>query len=931
MRWHNWHPMSPLRTHLGDRILYDSTMQNSTRVEAIMSRKDWKWPNRASHHLMNIREAIPRNLLPDESKEDVFIWCGNGNNRFSINSAFYIWRNRRPVVNWHREFGFQFSVALGFIPYIWFYHEDEIFALSYLSYRFWLFGDPRRPGWIQLLVPSLFFSFSSLALRDVLFSKPQVFLVCEVVSSLETTLLWEVKTFSEVAPNGWRCASSGGGGEAISPSLKWGKHGGGGNCDIVQWDSPCLVRRLGDQPKEILQQQMCHIGLTKNGMSRRVKPQKTVGPFTFPNSPRDRERGIEGLVVAKELPPHLWDEANYEGEASGWWWMQRWLCGATFNGQGCGLGSLALIDWIGCAMGCLVPWKMTDLGKQWRKTCCWSMGSNSLEIVSEVDCAAFGPYNVVGPSNRMPGGIGSGIYRTPSTFLDAKKRDEMDLPDPIPKRCGVSRGHNTAWVSFLPRRLKWKVGQRDVAQEYNAWGGIDVRSEGVGASHGGMSFLQSAVIPSHSCEGWGLSDELDKQLSTSPLTTVEAKSMGRYPYGQRGFQGLNVKTKWLGLKSILRDWKLDGEDCGDGGEEVASLQCPICLAAEKIFKWLFGGRYIHMIQWPFLSRIDWFPQSGRSSSNPVTEGGAHDPPGHMLPPPLQEMVFHDEVPLLGRVKEEFSRIAKNGGDRLEEESQSFVDKGDRDTWFFQIVEFTLMEDRDHLKRPFTEEKVVDVYEGLNGIKLLVGAEGIRDFRPISLIGSAMSAWICEADVSNTQNAFADFGVIRRMSLGIKWRRWMRFFITAVWLPVLGNCSPTGFFQFSMGMDHKADLSSLTIVVHCGDGGVSRLFKRIPCGSVLLSWLWIMGWGRMVWRRGVSLNFPCHISPNCGQRGIDGNYAPDPGHGERVVLGHWTREASSGLGWCSLCCMYKELLVRGDDNMMRVCVQGWRQLKTRCGT
>ena len=110
------------------------------------------------------------------------------------------------------------------------------------------------------------------------------------------------------------------------------------------------------------------------------------------------------------------------------------------------------------------------------------------------------PPAVMKPTIPLPGD-GPGVYRTPSTFLDAKKRDEMDLPDPIPKRCGVSSGHNTAWVSFLPRRLKWKVGQRDVAQEYNAWGGIDLRSEGVGASHGGMSFLQSAVIPSHSCEG----------------------------------------------------------------------------------------------------------------------------------------------------------------------------------------------------------------------------------------------------------------------------------------------------------------------------------------------------------------------------------------------------------------------------------------------
>ncbi|GFY92728.1 hypothetical protein Acr_08g0011240 [Actinidia rufa] len=70
------------------------------------------------------------------------------------------------------------------------------------------------------------------------------------------------------------------------------------------------------------------------------------------------------------------------------------------------------------------------------------------------------------PTIPLPGDE-AGVYRTPNTFLDAKKRDEMDIPDPIPKRCGVSRGHNTAWVSSLSCRLKWKVRQRDVAPDYD--------------------------------------------------------------------------------------------------------------------------------------------------------------------------------------------------------------------------------------------------------------------------------------------------------------------------------------------------------------------------------------------------------------------------------------------------------------------------------
>ncbi|GFY92727.1 hypothetical protein Acr_08g0011230 [Actinidia rufa] len=106
------------------------------------------------------------------------------------------------------------------------------------------------------------------------------------------------------------------------------------------------------------------------------------------------------------------DEANYEGEASGWWWMQRWWCGATFTGQDCCLGSnvlkiarravgmanpfsgevgcgrkdgvkksqfahrsgLALIGCSGCAMGWSAPWNVTEMGSQWRKIHCWSMG-----------------------------------------------------------------------------------------------------------------------------------------------------------------------------------------------------------------------------------------------------------------------------------------------------------------------------------------------------------------------------------------------------------------------------------------------------------------------------------------------------------------------------------------------------------------------------
>ncbi|CAL5335747.1 unnamed protein product [Camellia sinensis] len=115
-----------------------------------------------------------------------------------------------------------------------------------------------------------------------------------------------------------------------------------------------------------------------------------------------------------------------------------------------------------------------------------------------------------------------------------------------------------------------------------------------------------------------------------------------------------------------------------------------------------------------------------------------------------------------------------------------------------------------------------------------GAEDIRDFRPISLLGSVYKflakvlanrlrqfckQWcqslICKLDIDKAyDNVRWEFllYVLERMGFGETWCRWIRFCISTVWMSVLVNGTPAGFFPIFRGLRQGDPLSPLLFIL-----------------------------------------------------------------------------------------------------------------------
>ncbi|RVW81802.1 hypothetical protein CK203_051613 [Vitis vinifera] len=143
-----------------------------------------------------------------------------------------------------------------------------------------------------------------------------------------------------------------------------------------------------------------------------------------------------------------------------------------------------------------------------------------------------------------------------------------------------------------------------------------------------------------------------------------------------------------------------------------------------------------------------------------------------------------------------------------------------------------------------------------------GAEEIRDFRPISLVGGgskAQNAFVqgrqildavlvanevldsvlknkeeavmCKLDIEKAYDhvewSFL-FSVMRKMGFGEKWIRWMKWCISTVSFSVLVNGSSSGFFQSSRGLRQGDPLSPylFVLVAAVWDGVEERMRKKL---------------------------------------------------------------------------------------------------------
>ena len=55
-----WHPLSPLITSFGDRVIYDSVISRNAKVTTVIQNSIWHWPISNSNALIDIKNSMRR-------------------------------------------------------------------------------------------------------------------------------------------------------------------------------------------------------------------------------------------------------------------------------------------------------------------------------------------------------------------------------------------------------------------------------------------------------------------------------------------------------------------------------------------------------------------------------------------------------------------------------------------------------------------------------------------------------------------------------------------------------------------------------------------------------------------------------------------------------------------------------------------------------
>ena len=99
--WHDfWNPIGPLLPHYGDRIVYDSAIENNALVAEVIREGRWNWPIAYSADLIDIKSSCV-NYHIDVSRADTVSWTLAHSGVFTVYSAWNHFRSKMSVVCWH--------------------------------------------------------------------------------------------------------------------------------------------------------------------------------------------------------------------------------------------------------------------------------------------------------------------------------------------------------------------------------------------------------------------------------------------------------------------------------------------------------------------------------------------------------------------------------------------------------------------------------------------------------------------------------------------------------------------------------------------------------------------------------------------------------------------------------------------------------------
>ncbi|XP_028073110.1 uncharacterized protein LOC114275296 [Camellia sinensis] len=96
----NWHPLGSLWDRFGHRIMYDTGLPFNSKVSAVISNNDWKWPIDNSWEIKEWISSTPIELKPSRDIQDCPVWNLTVDGNFTIQSAWDCWRDKGTMVPW---------------------------------------------------------------------------------------------------------------------------------------------------------------------------------------------------------------------------------------------------------------------------------------------------------------------------------------------------------------------------------------------------------------------------------------------------------------------------------------------------------------------------------------------------------------------------------------------------------------------------------------------------------------------------------------------------------------------------------------------------------------------------------------------------------------------------------------------------------------
>ncbi|XP_058195022.1 uncharacterized protein LOC131311543 [Rhododendron vialii] len=102
----NWHPLGPLFSRFGERVVYNLGRSLFSKVASIISNDSWCWPRSRNAVTKEIIEHTPTTLVPNSGQSDFVVWLLNAHG-FTIKSAWDSIREVKIDVTWWKVVWFK--------------------------------------------------------------------------------------------------------------------------------------------------------------------------------------------------------------------------------------------------------------------------------------------------------------------------------------------------------------------------------------------------------------------------------------------------------------------------------------------------------------------------------------------------------------------------------------------------------------------------------------------------------------------------------------------------------------------------------------------------------------------------------------------------------------------------------------------------------